>query len=439
MSVQRVAYKYRVQPNTQQRLLLAKTFGSCRFLYNKYVELNNTHYTQWLANGKQKGRFLTIPVESTFKTDNTFLKEVDSLALMNVRRHFEQAMKAFYDSCTGKRKGKKVQAPKFHKKGVAKDSYTSSLVGTNIRLDGNSLKLPKVGWLKIILHRELPQDGRILSVTVTREKDGTFYVSILVERDVTLPQKRVLSKPLNTQRVVGLDMSMEDFYVSSDKGHDATRTKYVRQYRKAEKRIKRLNRRHSRKQLVDTGKTAFSKRWGKDIKVKEPSRNRDKARLRLARAHRKVANKRLDFICQEAARLSKNYDVIVVEDLNMQGMSRSLHLGKSVGDLGWGTFIQRLAWACEKNGCLLVNADKWYASSKRCNDCGYEYKELTLSEREWVCPQCGCIHDRDVNAALNLRDWYINHYDNTVGTTGMYACGDLASTRGGDTAGELSR
>ena len=439
MSVQRVAYKYRAQPNTQQRLLLAKTFGSCRFLYNKYVELNNANYAQWLANGKPKGQSFTIPIELTFKTDNTFLKEVDSLALMNVRRHFEQAMKAFYDSCTGKRKGKKVQAPKFHKKGVAKDSYTSSLVGTNIRLDGKRLKLPKVGWLKIILHRELPQDGRILSVTVTREKDYTYYVSILVERDVTLPHKRALSKPLDTQRVVGLDMSMSDFYVSSDKGHDATRTKYVRQYRKAEKRLKRLNRRHSRKRLVDTGKTVYSKRWSKDIKVKEPSRNRDKARLRLARAHRKVANRRVDFICQEAARLSKSYDVIVVEDLNMQGMSRSLHLGKSVGDLGWGMFINRLAWACQKNGCLLVKADKWYASSKRCNDCGYEYKELTLSEREWVCPQCGCIHDRDVNAALNLRDWYITHYYNTVGTTGMYACGDSASTRGGDTAGELSR
>ena len=146
MSVQRVAYKYKVQPNSQQRLLLAKTFGSCLFLYNKYVELNNANYAQWLANGKPKGQSFTIPVESTFKADNAFLKEVDSLALMNVRRHFEQAMKAFYDSCTGKRKGKKAQAPKFHKKGVAKDSYTSSLVGANIRLDGNRLKLPKVGW-----------------------------------------------------------------------------------------------------------------------------------------------------------------------------------------------------------------------------------------------------------------------------------------------------
>ena len=438
MALQHIAYKYRALPNNQQRLLLVKTFGSCRFLYNKYVELNNLNYAQWLANGKPKGQFFTIPIESTFKAENTFLKEVDSLALMNVRRHFEQALKAFYASCTGKRKGKKVQAPKFHKKGVAKDSYTSSRTHNSIRLNDNHLKLPKVGWIKIILHRELPRDSKILSVTVTREKDGTFYVSILMEREVTLPHKRALSKPLDTQRVVGIDMSMSDFYVSSDNGHDATRTKYVRQYRKAEKRIKRLNRRHSRKQLVDNGKTVYSKRWGKDIKVKEPSCNRDKARLRLARAHRKVANKRLDFICQEAARLSKNYDVIVVEDLNMQGMSRSLHLGKSVGDLGWGMFIQRLTWACEKNGCVLVKADKWYASSKRCNDCGYEYKELTLSEREWVCPQCGCIHDRDINAALNLRDWYINQY-NTVGTTGIYACGDSAPTLDGDTLGELNR
>lgn len=437
MSLQRTAFKYRALPNGRQRELLAKTFGCVRLVYNKYVELNNAAYAEWVANGKPKGQPFTIPIESTFKDGSPFLREVDSLALMNVRRHFEQALKAFYASCTGKRKGRKVKPPKFHKKGVAKDSYTTSVVNGNIRLDGGRLKLPKVGWLKIVLHRELPQDGRILSVTLTREKDGTFHVSILTEREVTLPQKRAFSKPLGERRVVGLDMSLNDFYVSSDKGRDATRTKYVKRYREAERRLKRLNRRHSRKRLVDTDKTVFSKRWGKDVKVKEPSRNREKARLRLAKQHRKVADKRLDFVCQEAARLSKAYDVIVVEDLDMQAMSQALRLGKSVGDLGWGMFVQRLAWACEKNGCLLVKAEKWFASSKRCNDCGYVYKGLSLSEREWACPWCGCVHDRDVNAALNLRDWYYHH--NTVGTMGIYACGDSASTLGGDALGEPSR
>ena len=424
------AFKYRLKPNKQQREFFARCFGCVRLVYNECVAFGMSDAERVRKEG---GAYAAVPQVSSLKDKYPFLKEADSLALANAKRNYEAAQKAWWQSIKGKRKGKKVQPPTFHKKGVVRDSYTTNNQHGTVGIQDGKVKLPKIGWVRIVQHR--PLEGVVRSATVTREKDGTFYVSILVELDVTLPQKRVLSKPLNTQRVVGLDMSMEDFYVSSDKGHDATRTKYVRQYRKAEKRIKRLNRRHSRKQLVDTGKTVYSKRWGKDVKVKEPSRNRDKARLRLARAHRKVANKRLDFICQEAARLPKSYDVIVVEDLNMQGMSRSLHLGKSVGDLGWGMFIQRLAWACEKNGCLLVNADKWYASSKRCNDCGYEYKELTLSEREWVCPQCGCIHDRDVNAALNLRDYYYN----TVGTTGMYACGDLASTRGGDTAGELNR
>ena len=424
------AFKYRLKPNKQQREFFARCFGCVRLVYNECVAFGLSDAKRVRKDG---GAHAAVPQVSSLKGKYPFLKGADSLALANAKRNYEAARNAWWQSLKGKRKGKKVQPPTFHKKGVVKDSYTTNNQHGTVAIQDCKVKLPKIGWVRIVQHR--PLEGVIRSATVTREKDGTFYVSILTERDVTLPHKRALSKPLDTQCVVGLDMSMSDFYVSSDKGHDATRTKYVRQYRKAEKRIKRLNRRHSRKQLIDTGKTVYSKRWSKDVKVKEPSRNRNKARLRLARAHRKVANRRLDFICQEAARLSKSYDVIVVEDLNMAGMSRSLHLGKSVGDLGWGMFIQRLMWACEKNGCLLVKADKWYASSKRCNDCGYEYKELTLSEREWVCPQCGCIHDRDVNAALNLMDYYYN----TVGTTGMYACGDSASTHGGDTAGELNR
>ena len=150
----------------------------------------------------------------------------------------------------------------------------------------------------------------------------------------------------------------------------------------------------------------FSRKWQKEVPIQAPSRNREKARLRLAKAHRRVANRRLDFICQEASKLSKAYDVIVVEEIDMQTMARSLRLGKSVNDLGWGAFINRLQWACEKNGCTLVKADRWFASSKTCSACGHKNDELTLSDRDWTCPHCGAHHDRDRNAALNLKAWY---------------------------------
>ena len=426
------AFKYRLKPNKAQREFFARCFGCVRLVYNECVAFG-------LADNervrKEGGEHSPLPQVSSLKGKYPFLKDADSLALANAKRNYEAARNAWWRSLKGERKGRKVKPPKFHKKGVAKDSYTTNNQHGTVATQDGRLKLPKVGWVRFIEHR--PLEGVIRSATVSREKDGTFYVSILTERDVQLPTKRAEQKPLDAQRVVGLDMSLNDFYVSSDKGRDATRTKYVKRYREAERRLKRLNRRHSRKRLVDTDKTVFSKRWGKDVKVKEPSRNREKARLRLAKQHRKVADKRLDFVCQEAARLSKAYDVIVVEDLDMQAMSQALRLGKSVGDLGWGMFVQRLDWACEKNGCLLVKAEKWFASSKRCNDCGYVYKGLSLSEREWACPWCGCVHDRDVNAALNLRDWYYHH--NTVGTTGIYACGDSASTLGGDALGEPSR
>ena len=426
MALRHVAYKYRVVPTESQQVLLAKTYGCCRFLYNQYVEWNNNAYKKWSEGGKQKGTYEKMPLESTFKMDYTFLKEVDSTTLMNVRRHFEQATTNFVKSRTGKRKGKKVKAPQFKKKFKCKDSFTSSVVNRNIRLNGNKLRLPKLGELELILHRPFPDDARILSVTVSRERDGSTYASILCEIDMEEVPCRAMSKPIKEQKVIGLDMSLTNFYVSSDK-ETHTRTKYVKNYRKAEKKLKRLNKQHSRKELVGTGEYVFSKKWQKDVEKKEPSKNREKARLRLAKQHRKVANRRLDFCCQEAARLSKANDTIVIEDIDMQAMAQSLHLGKSVNDLGFGIFKKRLAWACEKNGCLLVKADRMYASSKTCNECGYVNKELQLSDCEWVCPHCGCVHNRDFNAALNLRNWYYEHYD-TAGTAGIHACGDGINT-----------
>ena len=202
------AFKYRLKPNKQQRDYFARCFGCVRLVYNECVAFGMSDAERVRKEG---GAHAAVPQVSSLKDQYPFLKEADSLALANAKRNYEAAQKAWWQSIKGKRKGKKVQPPTFHKKGVAKDSYTTNNQHGTVAVQDGKVKLPKVGWVRIVQHR--PLEGAIRSATVTREKDGTFYVSILVERDVTLPHKRALSKSLDTQRVVGLDMSMSDFWI----------------------------------------------------------------------------------------------------------------------------------------------------------------------------------------------------------------------------------
>ena len=430
MELRRMAYKYRLLPDEGQQEFFSRCFGCTRLVYNRYVEFTKEEAARVRREG---GPYRDIPQISSLKQECEFLKEVDFLALANAKRNFEAARKGWWNSLKKKRKGKGVKAPAYKKKGKCRDSYTTNNQDGTVFVSGDFIRLPKVGKVRVICHRPIPDTARVKSATVSRDRDGRYYVSVLCEEEAAPSPKRIYSKAISDARVVGLDMSLSQFYVSSDRGHDSTITKYVRQYRKDERKIARANRRHSRRELVPTDKTVFSKRWNRDIIVREPSRNREKARLKLARLHRKVANRRRDFTMQEAARLAKEYDVIVIEDLDMQAMARSLRLGKSVNDLGWGMFRNALRWQCEKRGCELVVADKWFPSSKTCNHCGAVNKDLNLSDRDWVCPECGCIVDRDYNAACNLRDWFFEHVNeiySTDGTAGIHACGDSASASG---------
>lgn len=415
-----MAFKYKILPNNSQKIQLLKTFGCARKIYNYLVKWNMSQYELWKLNGKQKGNFQKIPLVTDIKKEFPYLNDVDSLALMNARANFESAMKNFYQSYTGKRK-KKSNLPRFKKKNVSKESYSTNNQGSTIKIvDNSSIKLPKIKTpVKLIYHREL--QGSIKQCTISMEKGGTFNISILCEVEKQfLPKKEI-------KKVIGLDMSFAHVFVSSEPSEN-DHSNYERLYRKNEKKVKILNRRHSRKQMFNTEETFFSKKWNKDVFVKRPSNNKEKARKRLAKLHAKISNKRLDFIKQSASRLTKTYDCIVIETLNMQGMSRSLRFGKSVHDIGWGLFVKWLEWDCEKNGCTLIKADKWYASSKLCNCCGEKNEGLKLSDRDWICSRCGRLLGRDFNAALNLRDYYERYC--TAGTAGINACGDGISTVG---------
>lgn len=417
------AYKYRLLPNKEHIQYLAQTFGCARLLYNQLLNWWINEYALSKQNDKPMGK---LPLVSHFKTQFTFLKNVDSLALMNARRNFEVAIGNFIKSKQGKRKGKKVGFPRFKKKGASRDSFTTNNVNDAIRVYGDKIKLPKVGYIPFIKHRPLPNNSRIVSVNVSKTPSEQYYISIVVE----LPDTNVVYKHTDNPNVVGLDMSLSHFIVDSDNTPDNTKTKYVKQYRKNERKLKRLQRILSRRELIPTGEMVYSKKYNKDIPKTERSKNREKARIKLAKLHQHVSNCRRDFSIKQAIHYARMYDVIVIEDINLQDMKRTLKLGKSVNDLGFGIFKQWLQYKCDEYGALLVKADKWYPSSKLCNHCGNKNSLLLLSDRVWVCPECGSVIDRDYNAACNLKDYYYNMSNNTVGTTGINAYGDTTSTLG---------
>lgn len=399
--MQTLAYKYRLYPNKVQTAVFKQYFGCTRLLYNQLLAWWKNEYA--LAKGQNR-KMSNLPLVTYFKQQFPFLNGIDSLALMNTRRHIETAFKACF-------KHKTARFPVFKKRGKCRDTYTTSCVNGNITIGDNTIKLPKIGRVKCKYHRPMPDGAKLLTATVSRERNGKWYVSVTFECDNNIPEHNTPDSP----KVVGLDMSLSQFVVSSDKDDDVAKTKYVRQYRESEKTLARLSRRLSKKQAG--------------------SRNREKTRIRLARHAQRVANRRRDFVIKQALHYATNYDVVVVEDLDMKSMSRSLNLGKSVMDLGWGEFRRWLDWQGMKHNCEIVVVDKFYPSSKTCNHCGYVNKSLTLSDREWVCPECGKVIDRDYNAACNLRDWYFMKY-NTLGTIEINASGESCQYSGKGTLSE---
>ena len=396
------AYKYRIYPNKEQQTKMNQFFGCCRFVYNKCIEWYSDAYKSWKENGTDIGK---TPLLTEFKKDFEFLKECDNAAIAYSRSNFERAIKDFIKSKNGKRKGKRLGFPQFKSKHKSKMTYKTCDAHGGIRfVDDSHIKLPKMGLVKCVKHRDF--DGVIKAVTVEMKPSGKYYISVMVECPNEIELKINKKNNYNNLNVVGLDMSLSDFVVSSHE-EDNTIVKYVRNYRKNEKHLSKLQRKLSRKE--------------------KGSKNRMKSKRQVAVLHEKIANQRKDFINKTALYFASKYDVIVLEDINLQNMSRTLHLGKSVADLGFGEFRTVLEQKCNEYDTTIFYVDKWYPSSKTCSSCGTINKSLKLSDREWACIECGTCHNRDFNAALNLEQYFTNQYD-TVGTTEINACGDNAST-----------
>lgn len=302
-----------------------------------------------------------------YKDKYEWLKEVDSLALCNAQLALQAAYRNFF-------RDPKVGFPKFKSKKKSKASYTTNSIKGSISIDDSKIKLPKVGWVKMKQHRDIP-DGYILkSATVSQTKTGKYFVSILFEykEDIQL---------VEPQTFLGLDYSMHELYVDSN----GNTPSYPRYYRESEKKLAREQRKLS--------------------KMVKGSHNREKQKIKVARLHEKIANQRKDFLHKQSRQIANAYDCVCIEDLNMQAMSQALNFGKSVADNGWGMFTTFLDYKLKENGKRLIRVDKFFPSSQTCCCCGYRNHETKdLSVRAWVCPSCGTSHDRDVNAAINIME-----------------------------------
>ena len=372
-------FKFLIQPTKDQQQMFINTFGCCRFVWNKILNDKQEAY---------KAGFKFNKTLTQYKAEFPFLKEVDSLAINATVNHLNSAYKNFFE--------KRAKFPKFKSKKHFKQSYTTNnLYGStnskgSIQIQDNKIKIPKIGWVKIKLHRQLPKDYEIKHITISYYS-GKFYVSINVQYE---PQ--IISKKLDAQNSIGLDYKSDGLYVDNQ-GNKPDYPKFFRLYE---------------------SKLTFEQR--KLSHKKRGSSNYYKQKLKVAKIHEKIANCRKDFLHKVSYSLANTYDYVFVEDLNMQSISKFLKLGKSTHDNGFGMFRSMLSYKLQDRGKVFHKIDKWYASSTTCSNCGTKHKEIvsSLSIRKWTCPTCGCSHDRDINAAINIRNRGIKE---TVGTTEL-AC-----------------
>ena len=354
------AYKYRIYPNSEQKVFFAKTFGCVRFIYNRMLADRIKNYKEHQENSQVK---LITPTPAQYKQEFEWLREVDSLALANAQQDLNAAYRNFF-------RDKSIGFPKFKSKHTNHCSYKTNNQKGTVSVENGYLKLPKLKSLvKIKLHRQFT--GLIKSVTISKTPTNKYYASILVEENEQLFPK------LETR--VGIDVGLKEFAILSN----GQRYENPKWFRQAEKRLKFLQRSLSRK--------------------KRGSSNYQKARLRVAKLHEKIANMRKDFLHKVSHLITNENQVIVMEDLRVKNMLKNRKLSKAISEVSWAQFRTFIEYKAAWRGRDMIIAPAHYASSQLCSICGYKNSDVkNLSLREWTCPSCQTHWDRDLNAALNL-------------------------------------
>jgi len=357
------AFKFRLYPTATQAIQLNQHIGCCRFVYNWALDQKIKSYEQ---TGKSISRFDVNKLLPALKASNEWLNEVNSQSLQGMTKQVESAFTLFFREKRG--------FPKFKSK---KNPVQSFPVPQNYTVDfeKRTVKLPKIGEIKAVLHRKF--EGKPKTATVSRRCKGDYYISILVEDGKEFPKKQGFSE----STTVGIDVGIKDFAVLST-GEKIENPKYLKN---SLQRLKVLQKRVSKKQ--------------------KGSKNRAKAKQRVAVLHEKITNQRNDFQHKLSYRLVSDSEnqAIAVETLNVKGMEKNHHIAQAIGDSAWSDFIRKLEYKAEWFGKTVLRIGQFEPSSKLCSECGYYNKELQLKEREWICPDCKTKHDRDVNGAINIK------------------------------------
>jgi putative transposase len=300
------------------------------------------------------------------KKKYAFLKDADSRALLHARENLDTAYDKFF-------KDSNIGFPKFKSKHKCRWSYTTDNNNDSVRFDRNRLKLPKVGYVKVVQHREI--EGRILTATISRERSGEYYASVLCEIE---PPKLL---PISNKNI-GIDLGLKDFIICSDE----TRVESQKYFRKSEKKLAKAQRKFSRTQ--------------------KGSKGHEKLRIKVAKCYQKIKNQRNDFLQKLSTKLIRENQIICLEDLSVKSMEQNHKLAKSVTDASFSRFVSMLEYKAEWYGRKIVKIDRFYPSTQLCSGCGYKNEFIKglrgLKVREWICPECGEVHDRDLNASRNI-------------------------------------
>ncbi len=368
------SYKFRIYPNKEQQAILARYFGSVRFVYNHFLAERKKQYEETSRSDNYYAQAKTL-TELKHSEEFSWLSEINSQTLQHALRHLETAYVNFFRG--------KAKFPTFKSK-KAKNSFT---IPQHCTIEGNRIYIPKFKeGIRVKEHRKVK--GIVKSMTITLTPSGKYYVSILSKENYKAIDK--------TGKVVGIDLGLKDFVITSD-GKKYKNHRYLKQY---EKELATAQKHLSRKQ--------------------RGSNSYEKQRRKVARIYEKISNCRADRQHKVSLDLVRNYDIICLEDLNIKGMVKNHRLAKAINDASWGQFVSMLTYKAELNDKQIVKIDRWYPSSKTCHHCGWVNEGLKLSDRQWVCPHCGEVIDRDVNAAKNilsegLRNISAGHVDYTDG------------------------